>query len=102
MVACASHSASDSSGANNLIISSSVGFSGTLTDDPQLAPLANHFGDARTHALLATSPAIDHGNNAAGLTIDERGATRVVGTSADIGAYERQANDDELYYSSFD
>jgi hypothetical protein len=35
----------------------------TIASDPQLAPLAFHGGPTRTHALLATSPAVDHGNH---------------------------------------
>jgi len=34
------------------------------------------------------------------LTDDERGAARAVGV-ADIRAYEREANDDELFYGGF-
>ena len=47
--------------------------------------------DAMTHALLEGSPAIDHGNNEAGLDYDQRGTgfPRVQGTQADIGAFER-------------
>ncbi len=58
----------------------------------------------RTHALLATSPANDAGNNLQALVIDARGAgfDRMAGAGADIGAYERQINDDELFYSGFD
>ena len=74
----------------------------SLTADPQLAPLANHGGPTRTHALLATSPAIDQGD-ALTFSTDQRGTgfPRVVGIGADIGAYERQANDDEIFYSGF-
>ncbi len=96
-------STSASSGANNLIISSNLGFPGTLTADPQLAPLAYHGGPTRTHALLATSPAVDHGNDTLSLSADQRGGAfaRVVNSTADIGAYERQANDDEIFWSGF-
>jgi hypothetical protein len=54
--------------------------------------------------LLATSPANDAGNNLQALVIDARGAgfDRMAGAGADIGAYERQINDDELFYSGFD
>ncbi|MDJ1183026.1 Calx-beta domain-containing protein [Roseofilum casamattae] len=65
-----------------------------LTDtDPLLAPLANNGGNTQTHALLASSPAIDAGSNAnataASLTTDQRGFSRFRGT-VDIGAYEAQ------------
>ena len=76
----------------------------TVTQDPQLAPLSNHGGPTRTHALLATSPAIDRGNNSHGLATDQRGAgfDRVVDAVADIGAYERQIDDDEIFFGGFD
>lgn len=67
--------------------------------DPQLADLANNGGQTQTHALVATSPAIDKGNSF-GLMADQRGATRPVdfpnipnatgGDGTDIGAYEVQ------------
>jgi predicted outer membrane repeat protein len=49
-------------------------------------------GSTLTHALLPGSPAIDAGNNAAGLITDQRGPgfARVSGGKADIGAYEVQ------------
>jgi len=75
----------------------------SIATDPRLAPLAIHGGAQRTHALSIGSPAIDAGS-AGGQTTDERGTgyARAVGAAADIGAYERQANDDELFYSGFD
>ena len=90
-------------GANNLIVSSNLLLAGTLTSDPRLVPLGNHGGATRTHALSSNSPAIDKGNNAAHETFDQRetGFLRVVGPSADIGAYERQVNDDEIFYDGF-
>jgi predicted outer membrane repeat protein len=52
--------------------------------------LADNGGPTLTHALLTGSPAIDAGSNPAGLTYDQRGAgyARVVGSRADMGAYE--------------
>jgi len=47
------------------------------------------------------SPAVDAGNNLAELTFDQRGVARVVGSAADIGAHERQASDDEIFYGGF-
>jgi hypothetical protein len=91
-------------GADNLIVScNTVPESGviTVTADPQLTPLAFHGGYTRTHALLATSPAVDHGNNVLNLPGDQRDAPRVVGAGADIGAYERQVDDDEIFYGAF-
>ena len=73
--------------------------------DPQLAPLANNGGLTQTHALLATSPAIEAGDNCVltntcaspnaglSLTTDQRGAgfPRIIGASVDIGAVEYNA-----------
>jgi hypothetical protein len=58
--------------------------------DLRLGPLAYNGGTTQTHALLPGSPAIDKGDNPAGLRYDQRGAgfPRVVGPAADIGAYE--------------
>ena len=63
----------------------------TITADPRLAALADNGGPTMTHALSADSPAIDNGNNQAGLDFDQRGKghPRVKGLQADIGAYER-------------
>ncbi len=63
----------------------------TITADPMLEPLADNGGFTMTHALSAGSPAIDAGDNAAGLHTDQRGQgfPRVNGAQADIGAYER-------------
>jgi filamentous hemagglutinin family protein len=57
-----------------------------------LSPLANHGGPTQTHALVIGSPARNAGNNAlipAGITTDQRGGDRMVGT-VDIGAVEFQ------------
>ncbi|MEP7043406.1 MAG: right-handed parallel beta-helix repeat-containing protein [Dokdonella sp.] len=64
----------------------------TLRADPHLLTLAHNGGPTRTHALAAASPAIDAGNNAAGLPFDQRGADfpRVFGAAPDIGAFEQQ------------
>ena len=80
-------------GANNLVMRS-YGIAlppDTLHSDPMLKPLAANGGPTRTHALPAYSPAVDSGNNAAGLPHDQRGSgfPRVQGEQADIGAYER-------------
>jgi hypothetical protein len=89
------------SATHSLIMSANVP-TGSLTADPQLTPLAFHGGATRTHALLATSPAIDQGSNSETLPYDQRGsgfAREVPAAGPDIGAYERQANDDEVFYS---
>ena len=80
-------------GANNLV-TAPAGLSlppDTIFSDPLLAPLADNGGPTKTHMLPADSPAIDMGNNEAGLQYDQRGPgfPRVNGTSADIGAFER-------------
>lgn len=94
-------------GGDNLIISTNATPAPgviTVTADPQLAPLGSHGGPTPTHALLATSPAINAGNDIASLATDQRGAgfVRPVGPKADIGAYERQLNDDEIFANGFD
>ena len=94
-------------GANNLVMSYNLASPAiTVTSDPQLAPLALHGGLTRTHALLSTSPAIDQGNNTPlPLSTDQRGtgfAREVPTGKPDIGAYERQVDDDEVFYGGFD
>jgi hypothetical protein len=80
------------SGTNNLVMISSNSPPGTLTADPGLQSLADNGGPTKTHALLATSVAIDAGNNVGGASTDQRGAgfVRVSGAQADIGAFEFQ------------
>ncbi len=57
---------------------------------PTLDPLAlNAPGSTATHALQASSPAIDAATGCAGLTVDQRGEPRPQGLACDIGAYER-------------
>ncbi|WNZ24950.1 DUF4347 domain-containing protein [Leptolyngbya sp. NK1-12] len=63
----------------------------TGVTNPGLAALANNGGPTQTHALLTTSPAINRGSNPDGLTTDQRGFTRIVGGTADIGAFESGA-----------
>jgi CSLREA domain-containing protein len=61
--------------------------------NPGLGGLASNGGPTQTVALLPGSPAIDRGSNAyvtAGET-DQRGLTRVVNGTVDIGAFEVQA-----------
>lgn len=79
-------------GSDNLIQVSNIDLPDTIHTDPMLAPLADNGGGTLMHALLPGSPAINAGNNLAGLTYDQRGDgfDRVIGPSADIGAYEEQ------------
>lgn len=98
------------SGANNLVIASTLTLPpDTIVADPMLGPLQNNGGFSATHALLPGSPAIDHGNNVAGASYDQRlfgndapyGYERTVGPSADIGAFESGAPD-RIFMSGFD
>lgn len=56
--------------------------------DAKLAVLANNGGPTLTLALQPGSPAIDAGDNAAGITEDQRGLPRPIGAATDIGAFE--------------
>ncbi len=58
--------------------------------DQMLDPLGSNGGPTETHALQATSPAIDAGDPAfvAPPATDQRGATRDFNGTPDIGAYE--------------
>lgn len=77
-------------GSNNLVMGSTVAPAGSLTADPQLLPLADNGGPTWTHKPGPASPAIDHGNDKAGLAQDQRGPgfARIFGGVADIGAFE--------------
>jgi hypothetical protein len=97
-------------GANNLVMASTLPLpSDTITLDPMLGPLQNNGGYTATHALLPGSPAIDQGNNLSGAPYDQRlfapglpyGFERVVGPSADIGAFETGAPD-HIFTDGFD
>jgi predicted outer membrane repeat protein len=96
-------------GSGNLVMSSTVASPVTgLNADPRLAPLANHGGPTRTHALLPGSPAFATGVNPGNLLYDQRGPgfsrTGFVLSFVytDIGAYQVQMfNDDELFYDGF-
>ncbi|MHB1422721.1 MAG: choice-of-anchor Q domain-containing protein, partial [Gemmataceae bacterium] len=83
------------SGAYNLIGDGSYlsSFTNSLQGNPLLAPLGNYGGPTQTLALLPGSPAINAGNNAlipSGITTDQRGQPRIVGSAVDIGAFESQ------------
>ncbi|HEX5124526.1 MAG TPA: choice-of-anchor Q domain-containing protein [Rhodanobacteraceae bacterium] len=91
-------------GGNNLVIASTLPLpADTITLDPMLGPLQNNGGYTATHALPPGSPAIDHGNNFANGLYDQRffGYERVVGPSADIGAFEFGAPD-HIFVGTFD
>lgn len=98
-------------GANNLIQASALALPpDTIAADPLLDPLLQDNGGLTlTHALLPDSPAINRGSNPLGLCCDQRlrqagsGAPfeRVVGTAADIGAFESGAPD-RMFTDGFD
>jgi hypothetical protein len=65
--------------------------------NPGLAPLGDYGGHTQTIGLLAGSPALDAGSNALAvdslgdpLTTDQRGFSRVINGTVDIGAFEYQ------------
>ena len=95
-------------GSNNLVMSiNNVPLPGVVVTslDPRMAPLGDHGGPTRTHALLAGSPAIDAGSNPQALASDQRGpgfARESPTGRPDIGAYERQAMDDEIFGNGFE
>jgi len=64
--------------------------SGTIPIASVLAPLADNGGRTKTHALVASGPAVNAGANPLGLTTDQRGEgfVRQVGAQPDIGALE--------------
>jgi hypothetical protein len=90
-------------GANNLIVTAAVVLpADTLHSDPLLNPLAYNGGPTRTLSISATSPAIDAGNNVAGVDFDQRGMSfaRSMGLAPDIGAYE--LNTDIIFIGGFE
>lgn len=54
----------------------------------KLGPLANNGGPTQTHKPLAGSPVIDAGSNVVLFGFDQRGVTRTIGKSTDIGSVE--------------
>src|SRR5262249_6979571 len=62
--------------------------------DPRLGDLGDNGGPTQTHALLADSPAIDHGTNTGAPGADQRGVARPKDGNrdgravVDIGAFE--------------
>ncbi len=66
----------------------------SLNGDPNLGPLQDNGGPTMTHALLMPSPALDNGDNATCLAIDQRGIARPIDgngdgiVTCDIGAFE--------------
>ncbi|HET9191014.1 MAG TPA: choice-of-anchor Q domain-containing protein [Rudaea sp.] len=95
-------------GSGNLVMSiNNLPLPGVIATslDPRLAPLGNHGGPTRTHALLAGSAAIDAGGNPLADASDQRGAgfaREAPAGKPDIGAYERQPGEDEIFGNGFD
>jgi hypothetical protein len=91
-------------GDHNLITSSNVTLPGdTILADPLLRPLFEYGGPTPTYALMPNSPAIDAGSNPDNLPYDQRGPgyKRVVGSHADIGAFESQITSDTIFVNNF-
>jgi hypothetical protein len=102
------------SGSHNLVASTNLKSPPagviTLTQNPKLAPLANHGGPTLTHALLPGSPAVGAGSNSGAhpFQYDQRGTgffrtivPAPLASVTDIGAYQRQLVDDEVFYDGF-
>jgi hypothetical protein len=64
------------------------GTNNTINQSAQLEPLAFNGGPTSIHALSATSPAIDKGNNIGCPPTDQRGVPRPLHGHCDIGAFE--------------
>ncbi len=83
-----------SDGHNLVQHTASCTISGPATGDvygvaPGLDPLANNGGATQTHAVQAGSAARNAGDNATCESVDQRGASRPLGGTCDIGAFER-------------
>ncbi|GEM_PF-1680956 len=81
----------------------SPSLTGNITGDARLAPLGDYGGTVQTFALLQNSPALNIGdfNNLAAAT-DQRGtgAPRLIGSTTDIGAFERNIIIDQASLSN--
>ncbi len=65
----------------------------TFVVNPGLNPLADNGGPTLTHALLASSPALDAGETTSTENLDQRGTgfPRLSGSNVDVGAFERNS-----------
>jgi len=66
----------------------------SLRCDPNLAPLMDDGGPTMTRPLMAQSCAVDAGPSITNVPFDQRGESRTVGLSTDIGAVEKQSAND--------
>jgi CSLREA domain-containing protein len=78
------------------------GLGDTTTGDAGLDPLRDNGGDTRTHALQPDSPAVNaipNGTNGCGTTYtnDQRGETRPKAALCDIGAYELDSPEVDIW-----
>jgi len=93
------------SGTHNLITLSSMTVPPDTIENKyaNLGPLTYNGGTTATHKLMTFSPAIDAGSNAGSLNYDQRGDgyPRVIGSNADIGAFELDTAD-EIFSDGFD
>ncbi len=77
------------------------------TSDARLGPLALNGGRTRTHALLSDSPALDQMSasdndcGAGSFAADQRGKDRPDDTHCDVGAYERQPDEQTAQNASW-
>jgi chitodextrinase len=77
------------------LVASTAGIDGVfggIVAPPQLGPLADNGGPTWTMLPLPGSPVVDAGGTTT-LPVDQRGAARVAGPAADIGAVELQESD---------
>jgi predicted outer membrane repeat protein len=83
----------DGSGGLGFLPSDLVG-TAAFPIDPVLSVLGDYGGPTQTHILLAGSPALDAGDNALiDVLHDQRGLTRIVNGTVDIGAVEMQSGE---------
>ncbi len=78
------------SSTNNLIEDGTCSSAFPPGTAPNLGPLQDNGGPTQTYALLTGSPAIDAGTNDGCPDTDQRGVSRPINGTCDIGAYEYQ------------
>jgi len=87
---CINEGTLEPSSTNNLIEDGTCSSAFSPGTDPNLGPLQDNGGPTQTYALLPGSPAIDAGTNDGCPDSDQRGVTRPINGTCDIGAYEYQ------------